>query len=67
MSAKGEDQMTDPSRKDLETGEPPAQAETPARGERAYRGPRLVKYGPLREIVRLKGGKKNDGGFRTRR
>ena len=65
MSAKGEDRMTDPTRKDLETSEPPAHAETPVARERAYRGPRLAKYGPLREIVRAKPGRRRDGGFRT--
>ena len=61
--------MTDPSRKDLETSEPPAQADTPESRERAYRGPRLAKYGPLREIARAKGGKKRDRstGFSTKR
>lgn len=59
--------MTDQPRKDIGTTEPPAQAETPVAGERAYRGPRLAKYGPLREIARAKPGKRNDGSFKTKR
>ena len=52
--------MTDETWKDTEKSEPPAQTETPVSRERAYRGPRLAKYGPLREIVRAKGGSKLD-------
>lgn len=60
--------MTDSSRKDLGTSESPAKAETPVSGERAYRGPRLAKYGPLREIARAKPGRRMDStGFKTKR
>ena len=59
--------MADQPRKDIGTTEPPARAETLVPRERAYRGPRLAKYGPLREIARAKGGKRNDGSFSTKR
>lgn len=59
--------MTDQPRKDSGTTESPAQAEPLVPRDRAYRGPRLAKYGPLREIARAKGGKRRDGGFKTKR